>query len=63
MLCPSGWASLTPRVPRAAPRVTSVLAAAQASDRPESGRVVDDVYSSDYFGFSLSLPKGRQATD
>lgn len=36
---------------------------AQASDRPDSGRVANDVYTSDFFGFSIALPKGWEVED
>ena len=36
---------------------------AQASDRPDSGRVADDTYTSDYFGFTLALPAGWKVDD
>ena len=36
---------------------------AQASDRPDSGRVLNDTYTSDFFGFSLALPAGWEVED
>ena len=45
----------------AAPPKAQVIA--QASDRPDSGRVANDAYTSDYFGFTLALPAGWQVDD
>lgn len=45
----------------AAPPKAQVIA--QASNRPDSGRVANDAYTSDYFGFTLALPAGWQVDD
>ena len=36
---------------------------ARADSRPDSGRVANDLYTSDYFGFTLALPAGWQVDD
>ncbi len=49
-----------PAAPPAPPK-TQVIA--QANDRPDSGRVASDVYTSDFFQFSMSLPAGWEVED
>ena len=66
LLCAAGVCAQEAKPAPAAPSdpakpKTQVIA--QASDRADSGRVVNDTYTSDFFGFSLSLPKGWEVED
>jgi len=56
-------APAAPPTPAAPAEQSKRQVIAQASDRPDSGRVANDLYTSDFFGFSLSLPKGWEVED
>ncbi|HXZ28318.1 MAG TPA: hypothetical protein VEG08_10015 [Terriglobales bacterium] len=64
LLAAGVWAQeAKPAAAPAAPAQAQTQVIAQASDRPDSGRVAQDVYTSDFFGFTLSLPKGWEVED
>ncbi len=64
LLAAGVWAQeAKPAAPAAPPAKPQTQVIAQASDRPESGRVANDVYTSDFFGFTMTLPKGWEVED